>query len=171
MKKISDTAISFQQAQLAKKKSDPKVSFEPAQLADLPALSAQLTLLFTQEHEFSPDPAAQQQGLAAILQQADSGRILVARHDGVVIAMVSLLYTISTALGGRVALLEDLVVHPDYRGQGVGARLLDYALAFARTQHILRITLLTDHDNVAAQHLYSQNGFQQSGMQAWRLNL
>jgi ribosomal protein S18 acetylase RimI-like enzyme len=155
MTKISDTAISFQ----------------PAQLADLPALSDLLTLLFTQEHELSPDTAAQQQGLTAILQQAESGRILVARHAGVVIAMVSLLYTISTALGGRVALLEDLVVHPDYRGQGVGTQLLDYALAFARSQQILRITLLTDHDNLAAQHLYSQHGFQQSGMQAWRLKL
>jgi ribosomal protein S18 acetylase RimI-like enzyme len=171
MKKISDTAISFQAAQLDKKKSEPKVSFQQAQLADLPALSALLTLLFAQEHEFSPDPIAQQQGLTAILQQQDSGHILVARHAGVVIAMVSLLYTISTALGGRVALLEDLVVHPDYRGRGVGTQLLDYALAFARSQQILRITLLTDHDNLAAQHLYSQHGFQQSGMQAWRLKL
>ncbi|MGQ3089384.1 MAG: GNAT family N-acetyltransferase [Methylophilus sp.] len=170
MKKISDTAISFQRAQLAKKKLD-KISFETAQLADLQSLSALLTLLFAQEHDFSPDTAAQQQGLTAILQQADSGRILVARHEGVVIAMVSLLYTISTALGGRVALLEDMVVQPDYRGQGVGARLLEYALAYARTQQILRITLLTDHDNAAAQQLYRQHGFQQSGMQAWRLIL
>lgn len=151
--------------------SDTAISFEQAQLADLPALSALLTLLFAQEHEFSPDSAAQQQGLAAILQQAESGCILVARHEGEVIAMVSLLYSISTALGGRVALLEDMVVQPDYRGQGVGAQLLDHALAYARSQQILRITLLTDHDNVAAQHLYSQHGFQQSGMQAWRLKL
>jgi ribosomal protein S18 acetylase RimI-like enzyme len=85
--------------------------------------------------------------------------------------MVSLLFTISTALGGRVALLEDMVVNPTYRGQGIGSQLLTYAVEFARTQQILRITLLTDHDNVTAQHFYQQHGFQQSGMQAWRLIL
>lgn len=155
MSKISDTAISFEQAELS----------------DLPALSALLTLLFSQEQEFTPDPAAQQLGLAAILEQQDSGRILVARYQGEVIAMVSLLFTISTALGGRVALLEDMVVNPTHRGKGIGSQLLTYALAFAQTEQILRITLLTDHDNLAAQHFYQQHGFQQSGMQAWRLIL
>lgn len=151
--------------------SDTAISFGSAQLSDLPALSALLTLLFSQEHEFTPDTAAQQQGLSVILQQPDSGRILVARCEGQVIAMVSLLFTISTALGGRVALLEDMVVKPAYRGQGIGSQLLNYALTFASTQQVLRMTLLTDHDNIAAQNFYKQHGFQQSGMQAWRLKL
>lgn len=151
------------------KVSDTAISFEPAQGSDLPALSALLTLLFSQEHEFTPDPAAQERGLSAILDQPDTGCILVARYQGEVIAMVSLLFTISTALGGRVALLEDMVVQPSHRGQGIGSQLLTYALAFARTQQVLRITLLTDHDNSAARHFYQQHGFQQSGMQAWRL--
>jgi GNAT superfamily N-acetyltransferase len=151
--------------------SDTAISFEPAQPSDLPALSALLTLLFSQEHEFTPDTAAQQRGLAVILEQPDTGRILMARHQGEVIAMVSLLFTISTALGGRVALLEDMVVNPTYRGQGIGSKLLTYAVEFARIHQILRITLLTDHDNNTAQQIYQQQGFQQSGMQAWRLIL
>ena len=151
--------------------SDTAISFESAQPSDLPALSALLALLFSQEHEFTPDPDAQQRGLAAILDHQETGRILVARYQGEVIAMVSLLFTISTALGGRVALLEDMVVNPAYRGKGIGSQLLSYAMAFARTQKILRITLLTDHDNLAARQLYQQHGFQQSGMQAWRLIL
>ena len=95
----------------------------------------------------------------------------MARYQGEVIAMVSLLFTISTALGGRVALLEDMVVNPKHRGQGIGSQLLGYAVEFARTYQILRITLLTDHDNSAAKQIYQQQGFQQSGMQAWRLIL
>lgn len=151
--------------------SDTAISFEPAQPSDLPALSALLTLLFSQEHEFIPDTAAQQRGLVAILEQPDIGCILVARYQGEVIAMVSLLFSISTALGGRVALLEDMVVNPAHRGQGIGSQLLTYAVEFARTQQVLRITLLTDHDNATAQHFYQQHGFQQSDMQAWRLIL
>jgi GNAT superfamily N-acetyltransferase len=151
--------------------SDTAISFELAQISDLPALSALLTLLFSQEHEFTPDTAAQQRGLTGILEQPDTGRILVARHHGEVIAMVSILFSTSTALGGRVALLEDMVVNPSYRGQGIGSQLLEYAISFARAEKVLRMTLLTDHDNVTAQNFYQQHGVQPSSMQAWRLIL
>ncbi|WP_275356393.1 GNAT family N-acetyltransferase [Methylophilus sp. YYY-1] len=97
--------------------------------------------------------------------------MLVARQQGQVIAMVSLLFTISTALGGRVALLEDMVVDQTCRGLGIGSQLLTFAIAHARQQAIQRLTLLTDQDNQAGQHLYRKHGFQPSGMQVWRLIL
>lgn len=147
------------------------LQFEPAILADLPALCALLAQLFAQEHEFSPDHTAQQQGLSHILQHPDIGHILVARQQGQVIAMVSLLFTISTALGGRVALLEDMVVDQTCRGLGIGLQLLTFAIAHARQQAIQRLTLLTDQDNQAGQHFYRKHGFQPSGMQVWRLIL
>jgi GNAT superfamily N-acetyltransferase len=149
----------------------PALTFESANLSDLPALTDLLTLLFTQEQEFTPDLQAQQQGLSLILQHPDTGRLFIARQQGQVIAMVSLLFTISTALGGRVALLEDMVVHPHFRGKGIGTQLLSFAIDDARRQQVLRITLLTDDDNHSAQHLYKNHGFQPSSMQAWRLVL
>lgn len=149
----------------------PALTFDPANHSDLPALSVLLSVLFSQEHEFTPDHQAQQKGLNLILQQPGLGCILVARQQGQVIAMVSLLFTISTALGGRAALLEDMVVDPHYRGKGIGSQLLAYAIEHARAQQVLRITLLTDHDNHAAHRLYQQHGFQPSSMQAWRLLL
>ena len=102
--------------------------------AELPALVELLTLLFAQEADFTPDPERQMRGLRLLLAQPDIGQILVWRQAGVVCGMVSLLYTISTALGGRVAWLEDMVLHPLARGQGVGGQLLDAALAHARKQ-------------------------------------
>ena len=71
--------------------------------ADLPALVELLTLLFAQEADFTPDPERQMRGLRLLQAQPDIGQILVWRQAGVVCGMVSLLYTISTALGGRVA--------------------------------------------------------------------
>jgi ribosomal protein S18 acetylase RimI-like enzyme len=85
--------------------------------------------------------------------------------------MINLLYTVSTALGARVALLEDMVVLPQFRGVGAGSKLLQAAIAHARASGCKRITLLTDGDNEAAQKFYSNHGFTASRMVPFRLKL
>ncbi|WP_417519818.1 GNAT family N-acetyltransferase [Minwuia sp.] len=143
----------------------------PATPDDLDAMVRLLGHLFAQEAEFAPDPEAQRRGLDLILNDADAGRLLVAERDGRHIGMVGLLYTVSTALGGRVALLEDMVVDPIARGGGTGRALLDGAIAQARADGALRITLLTDGDNAGAQRFYARAGFTRSDMVAMRLML
>lgn len=144
----------------------------PATSDDLPALCGLLDLLFTQEAEFVPDRTAQLRGLGAIVGQPAVGAILVARDDdGVPIGMVNLLWTVSTALGARVALLEDMVVTPAARGQGLGGQLLEAAVVYARDQGCHRITLLTDGDNHGAQAFYRAHGFVDSPMVPLRLLL
>ena len=144
---------------------------DKANAADIPALSELLSVLFAQEEEFTPDPEAQAQGLAQIMHNPELGAVLVAREGGQVLGMVGLLFTVSTALGGRVALLEDLIVSAKARHAGLGAELVAQAIALARAQGCKRITLLTDRANEAAQHLYRKQGFTVSGMVPMRLVL
>ena len=139
--------------------------------ADIPALCTLLDQLFAQEAEFTPDRAAQQRGLAAIVDTPAVGEILVAEADGRIVAMVNLLYTVSTALGAQVALLEDMVVDAAARGAGRGSALLERAIAHARQRGCKRITLLTDADNAAAQRFYARHGFGNSAMIPLRLLL
>ena len=139
--------------------------------ADIPALCHLLGELFDQECEFSPDPALQARGLEMLLAQPQQGILLVAREEGGLIGMLSLLYTVSTALGARVALLEDFVVNKAARGQGVGSALLASAIDHARAAGCQRITLLTDGDNQAAQALYARHGFRASDMLPMRLGI
>jgi GNAT superfamily N-acetyltransferase len=138
---------------------------------DIPELCRLLTILFSQEEDFQPDEAAQTRGLSAVIADPQVGHILVARQDGVVIGMVNLLYTISTALGDRVGLLEDMVVDADVRGSGAGSLLLKQAIELARTNGCKRITLLTDRTNEAAQRFYQRHGFISSAMTPLRLML
>ncbi len=145
---------------------------ETATATDIPALSALLSVLLSQEAEFRPDEAAQQRGLHAIIEDPAIGQILLARDDnGVVVGMVSLLFSISTALGARVALLEDMVVSPQARNAGLGSQLLQAAIAQARHLGCRRITLLTDLDNLGAQRFYARHGFSGSPMTPLRLLL
>jgi GNAT superfamily N-acetyltransferase len=130
-----------------------------------------LGLLFSQEAEFRPDPNKQRGALTAILADPRTGRIFVAREGERVVAMASLLYTVSTAEGGRAALFEDLVVLPEHRGKGIGGALLRHVIDQARAEGLLRLTLLTDGDNERAQALYRKAGFVASRMKPMRLKL
>jgi GNAT superfamily N-acetyltransferase len=137
---------------------------------ELPQLVALLGILFSQESEFAPDDAKQALALEKILSDETVGRIYVAREAGKVVAMATLLYTISTAEGGMAALLEDVIVLPGHRGRGIGSALLRHVLAEARKQGALRVTLLTDAQNERAKALYAKLGFRPSSMTAMRLH-
>ena len=147
------------------------VEFGAATRAELPQLVALLGVLFSQEAEFVPDDAKQTRALEKILADDSVGRIHVARDGGKVVAMASLLYSISTAEGGLAASFEDLVVLPGHRGKGIGKALLQHVIAEARKQGVLRLTLLTDRQNERAQALYRKLGFADSTMKAMRLKL
>jgi GNAT superfamily N-acetyltransferase len=138
---------------------------------DIPTLAELLSLLFAQEADFSPDLAKQAEGLRAIITQPQVGRILVARRGPRIVGMVNLLYTVSTAMGGRAAILEDMIVIPEERGRGTGADLLQHAVHTARESGCLRITLLTDRNNIQAQAFYRRHGFAPSAMVPLRLDL
>ena len=130
-----------------------------------------LGLLFDQEAEFRPDAAKQTAALKLILSDPVRGRIYVARDGRRPVAMASLLFTVSTAEGGKAAWFEDLVVHPDYRQQGTGQKMLAYVISQAKAEGVLRITLLTDMQNERAQALYRRAGFVGSPMRPMRLKL
>ena len=138
---------------------------------ELPQLVALLTILFSEESEFSPDYEKQTRALEKILSDESVGTVYVARDEGQVVGMASLLYTVSTAEGGIAALLEDLVVQPTHRGQGIATALAAFAIAEARSRGVLRITLLTDMQNELAQELYRRLGFIDSSMKPMRLKL
>ena len=149
----------------------PELRIEPATLEDLPLMAELLADLFAHEPDFHPDQAKQLRGLRLILEKPNRGRIFVLRNSDRIIAMVNLLFTISTAEGGFVIVLEDLVVHADHRGQGHGSKLLQYAIDFAKQKHFLRISLLTDRVEGRVPDFWRKHGFVESGMVTMRLRL
>ena len=147
------------------------VAIQPAIAEDLDELSSLLGELFSEESDFRPNKDKQLRGLRLIFEQPNRGRVFVLRCDRSIVGMINLLFTISTAEGGFVILLEDLVVHREHRGHGYGSKLLDYAIEFARQKNFKRITLLTDRPELRSQSFFRKHGFYESPMLPMRLLL
>ncbi len=145
------------------------VVIQPAVSEDLDELSSLLGELFSEESDFRPNREKQLRGLRLIFEQPNRGRVFVLRVDNSIVGMINLLFTISTAEGGFVLLLEDLVVHREHRGHGYGSMLLEYAIAFAKQKNFLRITLLTDRPELRSQTFFRKHGFYESPMLPMRL--
>jgi N-acetylglutamate synthase-like GNAT family acetyltransferase len=147
--------------------AEPRI--EAATIEDMPQLVELLVDLFEAEEDFQPDRNKQEQGLRLILEQPTRGRIFVLRTEHSIIGMVNLLFTISTAEGGFVILLEDLIIHPNHRRHGYGGQLLEHVIQFARKKQFRRITLLTDRISEDSQEFFELHGFTKSSMIPMRL--
>ncbi|HEY0666494.1 MAG TPA: GNAT family N-acetyltransferase [Gallionella sp.] len=139
--------------------------------ADLPHLADLLAELFTLESDFKPGRDRQLRGLQLILDEPASGRLFVLRVAGKVAGMANALITISTAEGGKVLLLEDVIVSREHHGGGLGRQLMEHVLSWAQAQGMTRVTLLADRDNHGAQAFYRKLGLEPSHMTALRKKL
>lgn len=148
-----------------------KVSVAVATADDIEPMVELLAELFAQEQDFSPDPAKQEQALRLIVANPAYGHLFVLKVNDETVGMANALITVSTAEGGRVLLLEDVILKRDWRGRGLGRRLLEHVFDWAAGQGMARVSLLTDADNAEAQAFYRRLDFQPSAMRLMRKRL
>ena len=96
--------------------------------------------------------------LQARLEKRDSV-IFIAEASHQPIAMMQLYPSFSTVALNSIWILNDLYVVPDYRRCGVGRKMLEAAVHFAKSEGAVRLDLKTAHDNEAAMRLYEEFGF------------
>jgi len=141
----------------------PSLNIRAAAITDLEAMSELLVELFSIEADFRVDQVRQQMGLELMLSNS-AARLQVAEAADEVIGMCSGQRVVSTAEGGPSVLVEDLVVRKDWRGKGVGKRLLEGICAWACDQGASRLQLLADQDNESALNFYRHLGWQKARM-------
>lgn len=127
-----------------------------------------LKILFEQEEEFYYERNRQENAIKTLLASPRLGHILVIEVSGKVVGMITILYTFSTALNEKVGLLEDMIIDHEYQNKGLGSILLNYALEFAKSKDLKRITLLADSTNIKAHKFYEKNHFSLSSMVPFR---
>ena len=137
------------------------INIRLAKPEDVPQMVILLKALFTIEADFEINPDKQSQGLKLLLGN-DKACVLVAESNDhkKILGMCSLETVISTAEGGEVGLLEDLIIDADYRHQGIATKLLTEIFLWAEQQGLTRIQLLADKTNTSALAFYEQQHWQ-----------
>lgn len=135
------------------------MAIRAARDGDFPAL---LPLLrgYCDFYDCSPPDAGLEQMSRALIAASDrDGMLLVAEDDaGKVIGFAAVGWKWSSLRAARIAILEDLFVAPDARGQGAADALIEECAARAREHGAPVMTWLTAPDNHRAQAVYDRVG-------------
>lgn len=71
----------------------------------------------------------------------------------------------------RIMMVDNVETLEKYRGQGYGQKLIEEAIAFAKTQNVDSIELVVNQDNAPAIRLYEKTGFKRIDKFFYRLIL
>ncbi len=127
--------------------------------ADINNLSgvARLFDLYRQYYSCQPDLPLATQFIKDRIE-SDESDIFIAIDGNSAAGFVQLYPSFCSVDACKIYILHDLYVDENYRGAGVGKRLMNRALLWAKENGAGRIDLLTEHTN-HAQYLYEKLGY------------
>jgi ribosomal protein S18 acetylase RimI-like enzyme len=96
--------------------------------------------------------------------------VLLAHDAGVFVGLLTAFENFSTFTARPMFNIHDVFVLKDCRGKGTGRKLMNAIIAEAEKRKCSRVTLEVRKDNVKAQNLYRNLGFDEAenGMFYWR---
>ncbi len=144
-----------------------------ARSEDIPRMCDLLDELFRLESDFEPDIEKQVKGLSMLVADQSGSSLVIVAVDkgGAVIGMAAAQALVSTAEGGRVGLVEDVVVDSRCRCRGVGTMLLARMIDWARENKFTRLQLLADRTNHVAVDFYCSRGWSATSLNCMRIML
>lgn len=127
-----------------------------AEFSDINQMAGLLKELFSLEEDFTFNKVAQRDGLSMMLDNNEKRCIMVAASEKQIMGMCTAQLLVSTAEGGMVALIEDMVVAKLYQKKGLGKKLLLAIEKWANKNDAKRMQLLSDKNNINALDFYKK---------------
>ena len=117
-----------------------------------PTLQTQLTTLYLQLND-----KLKQLELATVLEGEDQTAVAVCM-DGETLVGIAMMAKYKVVSGYK-GMIEDVVVSSEYRGQGIGRKLMEKLLEHAKSEKLDAILLFSGNHRTAAISLYKSLGF------------
>jgi len=146
-------------------------SIRKAKEKDVDVLADLLKELFSIEKDFCVNRKKQIKGLRAFILDSSKGEIFVIEVSNTVVGMCSLQFLISTAEGGIVAFVEDMIIAKEWRRKKLGSKFIKYVLKYAKEKQSLRVQLLADINNLPALEFYKSMFFKKTDLICLRKKL
>jgi GNAT superfamily N-acetyltransferase len=106
-----------------------------------------------------PLPPAYAEALARIASDPDNALMVAERAGAVVGAFHLTVIQYVANRGGRVAQVENVIVDPAARGQGIGETMMRWAIDEARRRGCFRVQLTSNKVRTRAHSFYERLGF------------
>lgn len=81
----------------------------------------------------------------------------VAEHHGLIVG-IGTIFFYERLRGGSVAIIEDIAIHENERGGGLGRMIVEKLLDFAKTNNCFKVTLVCSDKNIG---FYTKIGFKE----------
>ena len=117
---------------------------------------ADINKLLVQLRESPDEHDASHADLEAVVGDANAV-LMTVQDEGRIVGMGTLY--ILQKLGKRVAHIEDVIVLDEYRGQGLGQKLVEAIIEAAKLKNIRTLSLTSRPARAAANKLYQKVGF------------
>jgi GNAT superfamily N-acetyltransferase len=143
---------------------------------DVAAVVTAVRELLTELGATPPPTTEMEQTVRALLDDPRAGALFVAVAGGEnVVGVLTASWQTAIHVPGRYALIQDVWVHPSWRGLTVGGELLAAIFALAREQGVARVEVGLPRESFAGlratESFYLRNGFMQLGPRMRRVLL
>jgi GNAT superfamily N-acetyltransferase len=140
-----------------------RVRIRLAQVQDAAAVAAAVRELLLELSGDAPLPAALERAARSVLEDPTAGAVLLADDGEEIAGVLSASWQTAIHVPGRYALIQDLWVSPDHRGQAIGRELLLALFDLAVEREIVRVEVGLPSERFAGlratEAFYLANGF------------
>ena len=140
------------------------ITIVEAEEIDLPQLENLLAeLLVTLENSTGIELSKALENCHILLNDSDSC-LLVAKMDGSVVRFINFTIRKTMLHKGPSALIDEIVVSKQYRGQRIGKRLVSAAIERCRVSGCCEVEVSTEKVNDKAREFYKKCGFREDAV-------
>ncbi len=141
--------------------------------ADVPAVAIAVGELLVELGAPPTVPAALEAPARALIDDASLGVLLVAEEASQIVGVLGVSWQVAIRIPGRYGLIQELWVHPSWRGRTIGGDLLTALFKLASDQQVARLEVGLPSERfaqrAATEAFYLNNGFTTIGTRMRRL--